>query len=33
MARHDLTHLPYGHEPHSSTISTRIPNYNLKRSV
>ncbi|KAF7807371.1 uncharacterized protein G2W53_039532 [Senna tora] len=31
--RHDLTHLPRDHEPHSSIKSTQIPKYNAKRSV
>ncbi|KAF7832921.1 uncharacterized protein G2W53_015254 [Senna tora] len=28
-----MTHLPYYHVPHSSIESTRIPKYNVKRSV
>ncbi|KAF7807562.1 uncharacterized protein G2W53_039723 [Senna tora] len=31
--RHDLTHLPCDHKPHSSIKSNRIPKYNGKRSV
>ncbi|KAF7821392.1 uncharacterized protein G2W53_026847 [Senna tora] len=30
---HDLPHLPWDHEPHSSFKSTRIPKYKAKRSV
>ncbi|KAF7808098.1 uncharacterized protein G2W53_040259 [Senna tora] len=30
--RHDLTDLPYDHEPGLSMKSTRIPKYNAKRS-
>ncbi|KAF7821393.1 uncharacterized protein G2W53_026848 [Senna tora] len=31
--RHDLTHLPSDHEPHSSIKSTQIRKYNSNRSV
>ncbi|KAF7812420.1 uncharacterized protein G2W53_033396 [Senna tora] len=31
--RHDFTLLPCDHESHSSIKSTRIPKYNVKRSV
>ncbi|KAF7832924.1 uncharacterized protein G2W53_015257 [Senna tora] len=29
--RHDLTHLPWDHEPNLSIKSTQIPTYNAKR--
>ncbi|KAF7808086.1 uncharacterized protein G2W53_040247 [Senna tora] len=29
---HDLTHLPYDHEPHTNIKSTRILKYTAKRS-
>ncbi|KAF7821436.1 uncharacterized protein G2W53_026891 [Senna tora] len=32
VLRHDLTHLPDDHEPHSSIKSTRTPKYNAKLS-